>query len=150
MATFRFSSACPFSLALVRFTGWSSRSTKPHAPRRPNPMNNSSDNTTIRTYGVPSRSSSCAPGGAPRSAGPMQYRAVSAGNQRVPRIRAIEAWTGTLLLLLAVVPAYGVGQVVTDPGAYTHQINAIKALNDQITEMRKSVETLGGIKTVMQ
>ena len=113
-------------------------------------MNNSSDNTTIRTYGVPSRSSSCAPGGAPRSAGPMQYRAVSAGNQRVPRIRAIEAWTGTLLLLLAVVPAYGVGQVVTDPGAYTHQINAIKALNDQITEMRKSVETLGGIKTVMQ
>jgi hypothetical protein len=64
-----------------------------------------------------------------------------------PRRRRV----GTLAaLLLMSTPAFGVGEVVTDPGAYSHMVEQIKSMNEMITEARKQVETLGGIKTVME
>lgn len=70
---------------------------------------------------------------------------------RVPRAQAWRRRAGILVVLLLVSsPAFGVGEVVTDPGAYSHMVSQIKAANEMINEARKQVETLGGIKTVMQ
>lgn len=70
----------------------------------------------------------------------------------VPPRSSAPARAGTLVLslVLTINPAYGVGSVVTDPGAYSHAISQIKVLNEQITFLRQQVETLGSIKTVMQ
>lgn len=69
----------------------------------------------------------------------------------VPDIAPRRRRAGTLAALLLVsAPAFGVGEVVTDPGAYSHMVSQIKSMNEMITEARKQVETLGGIKTVMQ
>lgn len=70
---------------------------------------------------------------------------------RVPRAPAAAGLVVPLAALLLVsAPAFGVGQVVTDPGAYSHIIEQINATNKMISEARKQVETLGDIKTVMQ
>ena len=70
----------------------------------------------------------------------------------VPPRSSTPARAGTLVLslLLASAPAFGVGSVVTDPGAYSHMIQQIGEMNKLITKAREQVETLGGIKTVMQ
>lgn len=114
-------------------------------------MKNRSSSPATVMYGVPPCSSRPAPGGAPQAAEAKRYTAQNPDARRVPRIRAIAAWAGTLglCLILPVRSAYGVGEVVTDPGAYSHMVQQIGEMNKLITEARQQVETLGGIKTVM-
>lgn len=70
---------------------------------------------------------------------------------RVPRAPAAAGLVGTLVVLLVLsAPAFGVGEVVTDPGAYSHMVQQIGEMNKLITKAREQVETLGGIKTVLQ
>ncbi len=57
---------------------------------------------------------------------------------------------GVLVALLVLsAPAFGVGEVVTDPGAYSHMVEQIRATNTMITDIRTQIETLGGIKTAI-